>query len=209
LTYRGADHNVLEVGFDMGVATPSGSQLRWNSATVLKDDARSHPYRAAELVSILSGSAVSVWQPATVQARRDSGPWRSLSNTAGLTARAKSSCPDAVVGGGGEHSYQVTIDQVPFDYAVPMLSGWEIGDLCDDSHVQKIGVWLSDYSYDKPPGATTGTLHLTIDTAFEDDHGFRSSLDSAERFKIRVLGIENQCRTTPFSIRCGGGISAP
>jgi hypothetical protein len=67
-------------------------------------------------------------------------------------------------------------------------------DRCEDNHVKAIGTSLSDFSYDKAPGASTGTLHIVVDTVFNDDHWLSGSLDSHELLKIRVLGIKNQCK---------------
>ena len=44
------------------------------------------------------------------------------------------------VGGDGASETQYRISGVPFQYAVPVLSGWELDYLCTDHHVRDFGV---------------------------------------------------------------------
>jgi hypothetical protein len=79
LTWPGTDHHVLQAGFDLGAPVISGNEIAWTSQTLLKDNDTRRDYQGAELVSVLSGQSVQLWQPATVLVWQDTPPagWRS------------------------------------------------------------------------------------------------------------------------------------
>jgi hypothetical protein len=67
LLWDGTDDNeVLQVGCDLGTPEISGNAISWTSQTILKDDSTVDDYYAAELVSVLSGTSVEMWQSPTV-----------------------------------------------------------------------------------------------------------------------------------------------
>jgi hypothetical protein len=87
---------------------------------------------------------------------------------------------------------------VPFDYAVPVLSGWQLEYSCSDHHVKKIGVWIKGFSYVKAPGAATGTLLYTIVSTLADDALFGSHGGEAQH-KVSVLGLNRSGVLPPTS----------
>ena len=64
---------------------------------------------------------------------------------------------------------QFKVENVPFLYAIPVLTGWQLEYPCSDHHVETIGVWIKGFSYEKAPGAATGTLFYTIESILTDD----------------------------------------
>jgi hypothetical protein len=49
----------------------------------------------------------------------------------------------------------VIIDNIPFEFAVPMLTGWSLQyATCGDQQVKEIGVWIDDWKFETP--AQTG-----------------------------------------------------
>ena len=64
-------------------------------------------------------------------------------------------------GGGIKHRH-VVIDNIPFAYAIPMLTGWELAYQGSDQHVKQIGTWIDRFSYEWQPGLATGTLWYTV-----------------------------------------------
>ena len=62
----------------------------------------------------------------------------------------------------GLQSKEVEVVNLPFDYAVPILSGWSLEYPCDDEHVLDIGVWLDDIAYEKDPNEETGVLRYRV-----------------------------------------------
>jgi hypothetical protein len=80
----------------------------------------------------------------------------------------------------------VVIENIPFDYAIPMLTGWEVGYWTDDQHVKDLGVWIDEWSYSV--GATGGTLRYKLSSILRDDDGPRYNY---EHRKVTILGIRS------------------
>jgi hypothetical protein len=203
--YLDDDHHVLQVGFDLGPATIKARKIKWTSQTVLKDDS-SPGFRAAEVVSVLRGDSVNVWHPDTVVQVDGPGTPGNRSNDWTLAARSSSDCPN--IGAAFDKTYEYEIPNVPYDWAIPMLTGWDIGDICEDNHVKHIGAWIDSWTYVKNPGSSTGTLHYVVRTNFGDDDNFPGMQD---RVKVDVLGIDslgNVILTNPVGTLSGAGTSA-
>jgi hypothetical protein len=190
LAWFDTDHHVLHAGFDLGPPAIAANTISWTAQTLLKDNSDVRKYYAAALVSVLSGKSAQMWQPNTVLRWSDSlARWLQQSNTDPLTPRH----PEGVgcVGGEAVNRDQFTIEGVPFDYAVPVLTGWDIGDACSDHHVKQIGVWLEGFEYVKDPNATTGTLLYTIASTYDDDAltSLFGSTGSEAHYRVSVLGL--------------------
>lgn len=96
------------------------------------------------------------------------GTWTSLSNSVALTPQDPVSfCTP--VGGDGASVTQYRIDGVPYEYAVPVLSGWELGYPCGDHHVRDFGMEITDFRYERSQTGTSGTLYYTVSSRLTDD----------------------------------------
>ncbi|MFQ5604325.1 MAG: hypothetical protein ACE5HS_13740 [bacterium] len=127
--------------------------VSWESKAIFKDDALRRDYHVGEMVSAFGGRDVGLVQPPfTILPEEDAGFF--------------SSCLS--LGPTGITTEEHVIENVPFEYAVPILSGWDMSYACDDEHITQIGVWLSDFSYDKAPEDPTGTLRYTLSSVFHD-----------------------------------------
>jgi len=181
------DHNLLQAGFDLGTPVASGNTINWTSTTLWKDNSARRDYYGAEMISILNGQGVQMLHPAKVLRWSDSlGRWQLQSNTVPLSPHE----PEGLGCVGGEELIQTrySVQNVPFDYAVPVLTGWQLEYPCSDHHVKKIGVWLTEFSYVRAPGAPTGTLYYTVestlaDEAFFGDHGGEAL------YNVSILGL--------------------
>ena len=40
-------------------------------------------------------------------------------------------------------------DGLPYDVAIPVLTGWELSYGCDDAEVEEIGAWIGGFAYDR------------------------------------------------------------
>ena len=59
----------------------------------------------------------------------------------------------------GIQTQEFVIENVPYEYAISMLTGWKLTYGCSvDQHVKEIGLWMDDIHYDKNPGTSVGTL---------------------------------------------------
>ncbi len=72
----------------------------------------------------------------------------------------------------GETTKEYTINNIPYEIAMPMLTGWDLRyEFGDDEHVTKIGVWLDDIQYNKSPLPnlnTGGKLQYKVTSALYD-----------------------------------------
>lgn len=186
------DHNLLQLAYNLDYSETfiqhgknySGSDdpslptaasyvdsgfVSWETKTILKDNNLRRDYAIGEIVSVLGGSDVSILQPPfTILPREDSGNCLSI-------------------GGVGVKTEEYVVENVPFEYAVPMLTGWELTYPCDDENVAEIGVWITEFQYDKPAGEPTGTLRYTISSILRDQDG-----DPGHRFghRVTILGLK-------------------
>jgi hypothetical protein len=180
----GDEHAVLQFGFDLGAPRASGKNLRWRSQVVLKDD-DAHFVNAAELVSVLGGESVHVFQPQQARVEAGYGSPSTVTNDIKLKARGPSSC-GAALGSPAVKVREMAVTTPPFRWAMPMLTGWDLRERCDDEHKRHVGAWIDDFSYTRRPGDPFGTLRYTVVTTFGDADPF-GFIDGVQ---IDVLGID-------------------
>jgi hypothetical protein len=77
---------------------------------------------------------------------------------------------------------------VPFDYALPVLNGWDNGNFCADSNLASTGVWITEVYYDKQPGSL-GKLRYTVASKFNDDGGWLGSDGNHTHHGVVILGF--------------------
>ena len=138
--------------------------VSWNSYAIMKDDDDRRGYAFAELVSGMGGSDVSIIQPAfSIQPQGGS---------------------NLVPQGSGVITEEVVIDNIPYKYAIPMLTGWDIGYEGSDQHVKQIGIWLDEIKW--TPGDPTRTLRYKVSSVVRDN-----DTDPANYFrhKVTILGL--------------------
>jgi hypothetical protein len=150
-------------------ADGSGSDIWWQFETIFSDRSIHRKYYAAEVVSLLNGESVELMQP-------DFEIYPGQQN-----------------GSPGYHdvvSKTIVVQDIPYDYAVPMLTGWDIGiNSNSDSHIKDIGVWIEGFSYDKDPAETTGTMTYTIKSVFHDKG---SNGAGVPRYQVSILGLNTR-----------------
>jgi len=140
--------------------------VSWETKAILKDNALRRDYAIEEIVSVLGGRDVSILQPPfTILPREDSGNCLTI--------------------GSGVRTKEYVVENVPFEYAVPTLTGWELAYPCTDRDVAKIGVWISDFQYDKLAAEPVGTLRYTISSILSDKkHGHLFN------HRVSILGLK-------------------
>jgi hypothetical protein len=94
---------------------------------------------------------------------------------------------DGGFGGGGLKSTDVVIDNLPYTWAVPVLTGWDIGYSVDDQHVKELGVWIDRIHYERQPASPTGTLRYTVWSIVKDNDDYP---DNYFRHKVTILGFK-------------------
>jgi hypothetical protein len=193
----GEDHHLLQVAFehDSGEVyiekdkiygngeAPAGSSqvgtgfVTWESMGFIKDNETWRPQYLLDLVTGLSGSDVDLISPPfSVLPREDDGL----------------GCGS--IGGYG-HTANREVFAVPFEFAIPVLGGWDLAYHCDDEHVADVGAWISKWSWETGALAAGGTLSYTLETRLNDKDGLPGFYD---RTQVKILGFR---RITPVPPR--------
>lgn len=191
-----SDHNLLQIGYNMEHSeifnekskhydkgykgtTTSGEDfsfvntgyVSWETYAIFKDNKGRRNYEFGEMVSELGGNDLGVIQPPFfILPTEDEGFFSGCGTVQGSL-----------------RTVEFEIDDIPYEYAIPMLTGWELDYLCDDNDVKEIGMWIDKWSYQKDPAASTGKLHYTLSSVLLDNDG---SPDFFFRHKVTVLGIK-------------------
>lgn len=141
--------------------------VSWNTYTIYKDNSTRRNYHFGELVSGIGGKDVRIIQP----------PFSILPSEDGGNCIET----NAVI-----QSHDYTINNIPYKYAIPVLTGWELHNVCDDHHVRDIGVWIDKWSYTKN-GNSTGSLTYTLSYILKDNSSSNAVIAT---HNVAVLGIQ-------------------
>jgi hypothetical protein len=200
-SWYGSDHHLLQLGYNLdhsemfaekdkiysnnkdhvrtvgdifsGITAPLPSSaslvdsgfMSWNTYAILKDDSGKRDYVFTEAVSTLFGLDVHPIQP----------PFSILpieSASGGFD-------------GAGVKSKDIVIDNVPYEYAIPVLTGWDVGYTVSDQHVKEIGIWIDEIHY-REPNDPPGRLRYKASSVLHDDDTYP---DNYFRHKITILGL--------------------
>jgi hypothetical protein len=184
ISFAKDDHNLLQFGLDLGESTIKRKKIKWTTDVILKDNS-DRSYAVGELATILTGESVEVWKPDAVlleEGHPDAPGY--LQNDLQLSpADDSNACSNTDE---TSHAYKFKVEGVPFTWAVPMLTGWEVGVFCSDEQVKKIGAWIEDFDWVRNPGDSTGTLTYEVRTILENKDADRGIFNGMQ---VEVLGI--------------------
>ncbi len=162
-----ADHHLIQVAYSLfqtGASPNPDGNLHWVTQTIFKDNSiRAHWIEIR--ASLIGGTSVEL--------RADFLP---LNPRSGGIDICRST------GDGKVRTETVRVDDLPFDYAVPMLTGWDLNYECDDQHVERVGIWIHDIHFDP---ATNG-LEYQVSSILRDDNG---NPDFNADHRITILGL--------------------
>lgn len=157
----------------------------WDTYAIFKDNAGRRGYGFGEMASGMGGRDVGTIQPPfSILPKEDTGIFGGC-----------------LGGSAAEKTEDVVVGNVPFEYAVPMLTGWDLRYGCDDEHVTAVGTWLDGFQYEKTPGDPTGTLRYKVSSTLKDKDGSPGHFSS---HKVTILGFKPVAAATapdlvPFS----------
>ncbi len=155
--------------------------LSWRSQFILKDNDLWRSGSFSELVSGIGGADVEMIDPPYhIQPVEDAGVFVST------------------VGHATMNTEEYVVENVPFEYAIPVLTGWSLNYHGDDQHVLKMGVHIDSWTYSKEPGALSGTLRYTVSSSLRDNDTEESTVRTT---KVSILGIRRAAG--------GGGAKPP
>jgi hypothetical protein len=188
------DHHILQLAYNLGRGEPylefgknfgafsistdfpalpsdasfvGSGYVSWESDYIIKDNNRRRDVWFAESVSVLAGNDIEVIKPP-------------------FTILPEEDFDGGCITGGFAtvRTDEFVVENVPYEYAVPLLTGWDIGVGCDDKDVREVGIWLHDIAYEKEPDAPVGTLRYSVSSVF------RKKTDTHyRRQNVSVLGI--------------------
>jgi len=149
--------------------------VSWSPYTIFEDNDTRRDYTFAEMVSGLGGNDVGLIQPPfSILPTAANAPLLGFITTCGETPG------DPTV---TEHH---VIENIPYQFAIPMLTGWDVQYICSDEHVKDVGVSIDDWSYLPPSGGTGGTLQYTLSSTLADN---LSSRGHSVSDRVTVLGL--------------------
>lgn len=160
---------IFNPSFPANVSKVDSGFTSWNTYTVLKDNDDRRDYRFSEVVSGMSGGDVRIIQP----------PYSLLPrNNTGIFGACN----------GSIHNAEFVVEKIPFQYAIPVLSGWELGFLCNDHHITNMGIRIEDWSYVIDPVTNLGTLRYKLSSAFNDKNNDDPNYSN---HKITIIGFRD------------------
>lgn len=190
--WHGDDHHILQVAHEQDagevyveknkeygnghvpapVSQVGTGYVTWESTGFMKDNDTRYDQYLLDLVTGIGGRDVDlIAPPFSVMPQEDEGGCGSI--------------------GGGGHSDEQAVYAVPFEFAVPVLAGWDLAYHCDDEHVSVIGARISKWKWEPGTLAVGGTLSYTVETILadqDDKPGFNG------RTQVKILGFR---RITP------------
>ena len=148
----------------------------WETKTIYKDSARWRDHATAEVVSVVSGPAVGMVRPPFTIV-----PFETLG-----------SC----ISTGEPERVTRKVEKVPFDVAIPVLTGWDLSYDCTDHNVEAIGTMIESFTY--TPGTDrvdtlsglrpAGTLQYTTRSVLRDAPTARYG--TRFRNRVSILGFD-------------------
>jgi hypothetical protein len=140
--------------------------VSWRSSGILKDNDARTTSGLWETTTALFGDDVDVVQPPfAAPVRDDEGPFGSE------------------IGGLGVQTREETVENIPFQYAIPMLTGWELRFPREDRHVSEVGVWIHDIRHSGVPA----TLQYKLSWILRDKDDLPSGMVS---HRVNILGLQ-------------------
>lgn len=162
-----ADYRLLQAAYSLsqtGTSLNQDGSPHWATQTIFKDnDTRTH--RIKTRTALIRGSSVKL--------RPD---FLALNPRAGKTNTCRKNT-DGVV-----RTQTFRINDLPYDYAVPMLTGWDLSYECENQRVQRAGIWIHDIRFDP----NSGSMEYKVSSILRDQDG-APSFNAAHR--ITVLGL--------------------
>lgn len=143
--------------------------VSWESKAIFQDQSPGGALCLGDATALVAGSGVGVLQP----------PFSIL--------------PDELPSGGcissgqlGKHTRELVVTNVPFEFAVPMLTGWSLGYQCGDENVAEVGAWVESFSWNKS-GSGPGTLRVQVAAILRDED---SADHWTEKMRLSILGFD-------------------
>lgn len=168
------DYPLLQTAYSLsqtGVSPSQDGSPHWATQTLFKDNGtRTHSVKTR--AALIRGSSIKVRPDFLVLNPRSTNADNCRKNSDGAV-----------------RTQTFRIDELPYDYAVPLLTGWDLSYECGQQRVQRAGIWIHDVYFDP----VSQSMEYKVSSILRDQDG-APSFNAAHR--VTVLGF-NRLTPTP------------
>ena len=178
-----SDYHLRQIAYSlyqMGASPNPDGKPHWVTQTLFKDN-NTRPHWVKTRAALIGGNSVKL-----------SADFLALNPLSGKS----NSCRSGVEGIVRTETFR--INDLPYDYAIPMLTGWDLNYECDDQRVQRAGIWIHDIRFDMRSHA----LEYKISSILRDRNG-APGFNAVHR--VSVLGL-NRIAVAPLTGRAAPDI---
>ncbi len=172
------DHYLRQIAyslFQISATTNPESNPHWITQTIFKDNStRTHWVKTR--AALIGGSSVKLHTDLLV-----------LNAKSGKTNNCRKGTEGIV------RTETIRLYDLPYDYAVPMLTGWDLNYECTNQNVQRAGIWLHDIHFDP----NSNELEYKVSSILRDRDG-APGFNAAHR--VTILGL-NRLPPSPPPIK--------
>jgi hypothetical protein len=163
------DHRLLQVAYNLaqtGIAPNLDGSPHWATQTIFKDgDSRTHAHRIKTRTAMIRGRSIKLRSDFLALNPRSGKMNTCRQNTEGVV-----------------RTQTFRIDDLPYDYAIPMLTAWDLSYECEHQRVQRAGIWIHDVYFDPD----SNSLEYKVSSILRDQDGI-PGFNAAHR--VTVLGL--------------------
>ncbi len=139
--------------------------VSWQTSAIFKNGNDPDEYFFADLAAAVGANLLDMIEP-----HFGIAPMRETSSTAGEA---------------GTTVKKFTVENIPFDFAMPVLKGWNLFLPEDDEQIRQIGIWIESFKFEHT--GKVGKLTFEVASSFQDEE--QSKLVSSHA--VAILGVKN------------------
>lgn len=170
------DHRLLQVAYNLSQADISSNQHgspHWVTQTIFKDN-DGHAHRIKTRAAMIYGNSVKVRPDFLALNPRSKDTGNCRKNT-----------------GGNVRTQTFRINDLPYDYAVPMLTGWDLSYECEHHRVQRAGIWIHDIRFDP----NSSSMEYKVSAILRNQDGIPNFNNS---HRVTIFGLNRLIPTSHY-----------
>ena len=161
------DHRLLQIAYNLSqtgsLPTLDGTP-QWVAQTIFKANT-TQSYHAKTRAALIHGHSVKL-----------------RADFLALNPRMEKNDPCRKNSEGVVRTQTYRITDLPYDYAIPLLTGWELVNDCEHQKVQRAGIWLHDIRFD----AKRSTMEYSLSSILRDHDG---APGFSATHRVTILGL--------------------
>ncbi|MGV8711567.1 MAG: hypothetical protein ACWA6R_03365 [Nitrosomonas sp.] len=161
------DTPLLQAAYSLsqtGVSPSQDGSPHWVTQTIFKDNGM-QTHWVKTRAAVIRGSSIKVRPDFLVLNPRSSNAGNCRKNSDGVV-----------------RTQTFRIEELPYDYAVPLLTGWDLSYECGQQRVQRAGIWIHDVRFDP----ISQSMEYKVSSILRDLDG-SPSFNAGHR--VTVLGL--------------------